>query len=358
MPPFAGGKGKEEKEKVWDPALEPVMKWVVGRKGLKLKTANEVGKRKVDYFRGKDFANLLLKDADRTSRRCHLALAAHLNGCAPEDNGDIHTLGMELLTHGFIQRAVYEPIAGTDTSKKVKWPDRLQRVPLSQGWDSNGFYIIDYTGHQGMQYFLLSVIIGAVLIGCLFPVWPFWAKIGGWYCTVIFLTFYFAVQVIRLVLFIVCWVVGSDFWILPNLNDESLGILDSFRPAYTFSKRKDGISLLFIRLFTLAFLVIVTNEISRTHSLSDVHDLVTGSYEDIIDWGRHRLTALPGRDTDIPSLAYLEDLEKEISKMDDADKGDASESGEPIDDASDTPREDEHTDEEVDAGTGEEKVEL
>eukprot|EP00397_Hematodinium_sp_SG-2012_P041515 GEMP01045741.1.p1 GENE.GEMP01045741.1~~GEMP01045741.1.p1 ORF type:complete len:344 (+),score=73.29 GEMP01045741.1:88-1119(+) len=309
------GKAQKEEDK-WDPALEPLMKFVVGKKGCTVKQASEVGKKKVDYIRGKDLANLLLKDAHRTARRCHLALAAHLNGMAPETDADIQILGRELLTNGFIQRAAYQPIGGNADSSKKRWPDRLARLPVSQGWDPNGFYIVNYSGHQGMQYFLLSCIIGAVLIGCLFPVWPFWAKIGGWYCLVIFLTFYFAVQLIRMFLFILLWVIGCDFWILPNLNDESLGILDSFRPLQTFSKRRDGVSMLFVRLFLLGFLIIVTKEISRTHSLSDVHDLVTGSYEDIIDWGLHRLTALPGRETDIPSLDYLENLEKEISQMD------------------------------------------
>ena len=36
------------------------------------------------------------------------------------------------------------------------------------------------------------------------------------------------------------WILGFDFWFLPNLFDESLGFVDSFKPVYSFEKSKDG----------------------------------------------------------------------------------------------------------------------
>jgi translocation protein SEC62 len=36
------------------------------------------------------------------------------------------------------------------------------------------------------------------------------------------------------------WIVGFDCWFLPNLFDESLGFVDSFKPVYSFEKTKDG----------------------------------------------------------------------------------------------------------------------
>jgi len=299
--------GKQEID--WDKNLEPVIKYVIGKKGIKVKQANEVGKKKVEYFRGKDFVNFLLKDYEKTNRRCHLAIKKYLGGKVPETEAACVILGVELLNKKFIQRAVYQPFGSNQPESQTakKWPDRLARVPIKEGFDPAGFYIVEYTGAKGMQYFLMVCIVLCVIIGCLFPVWPFWAKLGGWYCVVMLSTVYFAVQIIRLALFIVLWVIGTDFWLLPNLNDDSLGVIDSFRPAYCYRKRKDGVSMLFVRLFTLGFLAIASHEISKTNSLSDLQDLMTGSYEDIIDWGRDRLIALPGRTTDIPSLDFIEE---------------------------------------------------
>ena len=36
------------------------------------------------------------------------------------------------------------------------------------------------------------------------------------------------------------WILGYDFWIWPNLFDESLGVMDSFKPFYTLEKTKEG----------------------------------------------------------------------------------------------------------------------
>ena len=41
-----------------------------------------------------------------------------------------------------------------------------------------------------------------------------------WYLSVIFLTLYFGVLILRMVIFTMFWVIGFDFWIFPNLNDE------------------------------------------------------------------------------------------------------------------------------------------
>ena len=49
----------QDGQKNWDQNLEPLMKVIIGKKGVKVKDAAEVGKKKVSYFRGKDLTNLL-----------------------------------------------------------------------------------------------------------------------------------------------------------------------------------------------------------------------------------------------------------------------------------------------------------
>ena len=39
------------------------------------------------------------------------------------------------------------------------------------------FYVITYESGTGLQHFLLALIIAGVLLACMFPVWPMWAKV-------------------------------------------------------------------------------------------------------------------------------------------------------------------------------------
>jgi len=144
---------------------------------------------------------------------------------------------------------MYKPINPKSESadkKPKKWPDRLGRTQ-NQSFDCEGFYVITYEGGNGLQHFLLALIIAGVLLACMFPVWPMWAKVGIWYLSVIFLSLYFGLLILRMVIYTAFWVVGFDFWIFPNINDEYCGFLDSFQPVYSWEKRKDDALMLLVR---------------------------------------------------------------------------------------------------------------
>lgn len=286
------------------------MKVLLGKKGIKTKSASEVGRKKVDYFRGKDFKKFLLENETLLKKKCQAALTAALDGKAPADDKDCERLGNELIQANFCYKAMYKPInpkseSGSDKKPK-KWPDRLGRTP-NQTFDCEGFYVITYEGGSGLQHFLLALIIAGVLLACMFPVWPMWAKVGIWYLSVIFLSVYFGLLILRMVVYTMFWIVGFDFWIFPNINDEYCGFLDSFQPIYSWEKRKDDALMLLVRFGSLAIAAVAIQQIAETHSLADVQDFVTSSYIDVLDWGVDKLTALPGSDKQaLPSLEQLQ----------------------------------------------------
>lgn len=305
-------KRNKSNEPEWDPTFEPLMKVILGKKGIKTKSASEVGRKKVDYFRGKDFKKFLLESDDVLKKKCMPALTLALEGKIPETDKDVEALGNELIQRNFCYKAMYKPLNPTaksesDSAKKVKkWPDRLGRTP-NQHFDCEGFYVITYEGGSGMQHFLLALIIAGVLLACMFPVWPMWAKVGVWYLSVIFLSVYFGLLLLRMILFTMFWIVGFDFWIFPNINDEYCGFLDSFQPFYSWEKRKDDALMLLVRFGSLAITAVAVQQIAETHSLADVQDFVASSYIDVLDWGVEKLTALPGSDrAALPSLAQLQ----------------------------------------------------
>jgi len=287
------------------------MKSLLGKKGIKTKSASEGGKRKVDYFRGKDFQ----KWAKSTEgvlvlcKKCVKLLGSCLNSKVPQTDEDVNRLGAELLLKGFCYKAVHNPMNKTKDDKPKKWPDRLSRDPRgnSMQFDPELYYVIEYQGDRGWQHFLLACIIAGVLLVCMWPVWPLWAKIGIWYLSVIFLTLYFGILIGRLIVYTLFWVVGFDFWIFPNINDDYCGIVDSFKPLYSWEKRKDDPLMLFVRFGSLGILAVAIEQISQTCSIQDVGELVVSSYADVIDWGMDKIMALPGSEK--MALPSLQDIE-------------------------------------------------
>mmetsp|Transcript_3558 Transcript_3558/g.8368 ORF Transcript_3558/g.8368 Transcript_3558/m.8368 type:complete len:356 (+) Transcript_3558:123-1190(+) len=300
----------------WDPSFEPLMKLLLSKKGIKTKSASEVGRKKVDYFRGRDFKKFLMSSEELLKKKCSAALKATLEGKPPANDKDVERLGAELIQKNFCYKAMYKPINPTAKSesgsdkKSKKWPDRLGRTP-NQSFDCEGFYVITYEGGSGLQHFLLALIIVGVLLVCMFPVWPMWAKIGIWYLSVIFLSLYFGLLILRMIIYTAFWIVGFDFWIFPNLNDEYCGFLDSFQPFYSWEKRKDDLLMLFVRFGSLAITAVAVQQIAETHSLADVQDFVTSSYTDVLDWGVDKLTALPGSERQ--ALPSYEELKNETA---------------------------------------------
>ena len=61
-----------------------------------------------------------------------------------------------------------------------------------------------------------------------------------WYLSVTLLAFMTVFLLIRFVLFLVLWVCGYEFWILPNLFDDTLSFSDSFKPRYSNEKVPAG----------------------------------------------------------------------------------------------------------------------
>jgi len=303
-------KGKDEAD--WDQDVEPLMKVLLGKKGVKTKSASEIGRKKVDYFRGKDFKRFALSSEDLLKKKCSAVLKLALGDKVPASDKDVERLGAELIQKGFCFKAAYKPVNaskdGAETKTK-KWPDRLQRTS-NQQFDSEAFYVIVYEGDKKWQHFMLALVIAGVLLATMWPVWPIWSKIGIWYLSVIFLSLYFGFLILRMVIYTTFWVVGFDFWIFPNLNDEYCGFLDSFKPVYSWEKRKDDALMLLVRFCSLGIVAVAIEQISQTCSISDVGELIVTSYADVLDWGMDKILALPGSErAALPSLQDIQDWE-------------------------------------------------
>eukprot|EP01053_Blabericola_migrator_P011127 Blabericola_migrator_1__11126@NODE_650_length_7055_cov_154_878363_g476_i0_p3_GENE_NODE_650_length_7055_cov_154_878363_g476_i0NODE_650_length_7055_cov_154_878363_g476_i0_p3_ORF_typecomplete_len427_score86_86Sec62/PF03839_16/3_6e42_NODE_650_length_7055_cov_154_878363_g476_i043755655 len=298
----------------WDPHLEELFQFLISSKeGIKKREAVEVGTRPVEYFRGIDFPKWVAKHREILQ----IKYAAAMSIVAKEAQTDsleqmigvkLSTeIGQTLIRHGFIARAEHKPIGPVDQTNETassstedaalqaqlrdnaKWPKRLGLTKGNQKFDSQGFYVILYEEKSSLNYIVLGLIITGVLVACMFPIWPFRLKIGVYYIGVVLLTIMIILSIIRLILFGACWFGGCDFWFLPNLFNEDVGVIDSFIPLYTFEKRKDDWLMVGARVFLAILCVGCFYKLSETHTLSDVGNVASKSFLDILDWGHQKL---------------------------------------------------------------------
>eukprot|EP01057_Protomagalhaensia_wolfi_P004641 Protomagalhaensia_wolfi_Nauph_80__4640@NODE_47_length_4232_cov_143_859289_g38_i0_p2_GENE_NODE_47_length_4232_cov_143_859289_g38_i0NODE_47_length_4232_cov_143_859289_g38_i0_p2_ORF_typecomplete_len492_score113_60Sec62/PF03839_16/3_4e37SURF4/PF02077_15/0_096DUF2254/PF10011_9/43DUF2254/PF10011_9/1_1e02_NODE_47_length_4232_cov_143_859289_g38_i08612336 len=303
----------------WDPVLEGLVKLLLSSNGgIKKKGAIEVGTRPVEYFRGVDFPKWVAKHRETLL----VKYAAAMDIVAKEAQSDSADkmigaklsmeIGQTLIRHGFIARAEHRPIAPVDSSAadttatsaedaavqaqlrdNAKWPHRLGLTKDNQKFDTPGFYIILYEESSSLNHIVLGLIVVGVMLACLFPIWPVKLKIAAYNIGVVLATLLLILSIIRLVLFGLCWFGGCDFWFLPNLFNEDVGVIDSFIPAYTFEKRKDDWLMVAARIFLAVLCVGCFYKLSETHTLTDVGNVASKSFLDILDWGHQKLGDAP-----------------------------------------------------------------
>lgn len=277
----------------WEPDMAQVLN-LAFRGSVKVKTAVEVGKRAVEYFRGDDFYNWIESNKEMLIKKFPKLLAVNtLN-----DNKEICDFIHSFIEKGFFYRAQYKPIKGINEKdengvyKRPKWPKRLA-MTSKQNFDKTSFYILVYERNKKLQYAMLIGLIIIVLICCMFPVWPLKLKLSLWFISVVLMTLISAIIVGRLVSFFFFWFFGVDYWIFPNLFDEDCNVIESFYPLHSWSYRSDNWLLFFLRMFTAVLLSIGIHQLGKTHSVSDIKNFAKQSFIDILDWGHQKLAAAP-----------------------------------------------------------------
>jgi translocation protein SEC62 len=308
---------------VWDKTYEPLMKLVLHKKGVPTRSAAEVGKKVVTIFRGKDFVEFLTNHYSDVARRCpELMKSLGSSGTSSLSVEDIKKLGDNLLEKGFVARAVAKelkvapkedesPESKKTEKKKKKWPEKIIRLVDEYQFEPSSVYIVLYEGDKTIQHVFSAIAIVLVLVACMFPAWPAWAKIGAWYVVFSLSTAMFVILIVRMVLYVCLWTVGIDFWLFPNILDEYAGIVDSFRPLYTVEKRRDGYFMLVVRVLAMVIIYLATSEFAKHNSWEDIKNFARNSVNDILDWGIDKLTALPQPKQQYLSLADIEKMAEE-----------------------------------------------
>ena len=291
----------------WDQVYEPLMKLLLHKKGLKTKDVIEVGKKVVTLIRGKDVKEFLTREANQGMLKKKFP-AIFTTDVITEENAT--AVGKKLLAGRFISRVVdqafkTQPASSSEEEKKKKpsWPERIARA-ADQEYDPRGFYMVVYENENQYKHLMLGAVIIFVLFLCMFPAWPMYLKVAGVHVVTSLATALIILSVVRLIFFVIVWCFGADFWIFPNMNDEYLGIVDSFKPAYSFEWRNDTKLMMGIRLASLAMIAVSLYQLSLTHTLADVGDFVKTAYLDSAEWMVDKITKA-GPHKALPSMEKI-----------------------------------------------------
>lgn len=178
-----------------DKGLKRLATYLRSPDGVKVRFAVEHGKR-VEYFKGKRLIETLLAPNAKTWPK-ELPII--------EDKTVAAAVASLLLRKSFYHR-----------SEKDEGSKGVLTVSQKKVFEDSGYYTWIFSGSMMWSHLFTGMIICVVIACTLLPVWPFVMKKILWYIAVTFLLITFTFCTIRMILFLICWVFGYEFWILPR----------------------------------------------------------------------------------------------------------------------------------------------
>ena len=218
---------------------------------------------------------------------------------------------------------LYQPLGFPD----LNCPPFLHTYKISRNrdFDESGLFTWIYEGDKSFSHLMTSILIGGFLFCVCFPIWPNFLKVFAWYMSVSLLIFIFFLVTFRGLLFLFIWILGYDCWFLPNLFDESLGFVDSFKPIISFEKTKEG-QLMYRVGIAVAFFSFCWWAVTQP---SEFDGFIAAQGDFIKDLYEGKLLAdvsqTDKENIDKPKMESLEDLLKTLDSSDDEDEDELSE---------------------------------
>ena len=201
--------------------LRTLANYLRSSNGVKTKSATQHEKR-VDYFRGYRFMECVV-EGDKPLPKWPKTLPKI------KDESQAREIAELMIENHFFHR-----------SEKVPDKKRVLRMCKVNVYEEDGYFTWMYEGSMMWYNIGTTILIGGVIGFTLLPIWPDIAKKVLWYISCTFLIFTLTFCLIRAIVFLLGGILGYEFWIFPNLFDESLTFVDSFKPVYSLEKTAEG----------------------------------------------------------------------------------------------------------------------
>ena len=106
----------------------------------------------------------------------------------------------------------------------------ITQISRDRDFGESGIFTWIYERARSFSHMMTTLLIMELLFCVCFLILPNFLKVFAWYMSVSFLFLIFFLVTFRGLQFFDVWILGYDFWFLPNLFDEQLGFVDSFKP--------------------------------------------------------------------------------------------------------------------------------
>ncbi len=278
------------------------------KKGLEVKECGFNGTR-CEYIKGKNFEETILKNIDTTLNEVNKIMGTNITNTKPEET--INKIYQELKSLNMIQKAIrvegdkrknikkllpYEQLAkefncncGRDHDlNEMDHPKKYDKNEI-QRFNNTFFYIINRNKSQSWVYFYLFLIIFAILMYALMPIWPYKVKLGVWWVSYILLIVLLGLFTIRFIVYLFFYIFGYNIWIFPDINDEKLGFFASFKRVISCEKRNELWYTILIRIC----IALLTGYISfciykNPNLIDDAKKLLMDAFKDFYNYGEDK----------------------------------------------------------------------
>lgn len=136
------------------------------------------------------------------------------------------------------------------------------------------------------------------------------------------------------------------------MNDDSLGIIASFMPLYSFERRDDDTSMVIIRLVSAVSLVYFVHQLSQEpQNIDDLYNLAGSGMTDLFEWGNQRLVygqlGGSGMEDGRPRKKTAQEIFMESLMGEDEEEQKESEQGDNVESVEELEREEEDESDEI-----------
>lgn len=256
------------------------------KKGFSIKDAI-VGNKRKEYIKQKEFNELIKK---------HQADFEQFFKGTVYNIADIENMSNEIISL-FVKNDFLKDARASIHEAKLKYPKRL--IPLYEYLADNNnqdeekprrFYYFTNERKEKKSYFWLGAAIIGVLAYCLFPLWPLEVKLGIWWVSWILSVVMIGLLLLRLLIFLIFYTFGYSIWIFPNLTDDKLGVIESFKPFLSKEKRNDPLYKILIRIAIASSIVYAAYEVYMNPNLiQDGIDHLFEIYSDVLSYGNDKI---------------------------------------------------------------------
>ena len=297
---------KAQKEKWME--LSNVIKFLES-KGLEIKEC-VYNKSRSEFVKGKLFEEKIKENLEEVCKQVNKIMKTEISPTKPDKA--IQEIYKQFKSVNLISKACredgdkkknvkrllpYEQLAllfkcncGKD-HEELENPDHQKKLDVDKlfSFEPSYFYVLNVNRGKSKIYFYLILIIVAILMYALMPVWPYKLRVALYWISYVLLCIMIGIYVVKLIVYVFFYTFGYDVLIFPDMDDPKLGIIDSFKRVISVEKRKDKWYFLVLRVI----LAIITGYIAfcvykNPKLIDQTQKIIVDAIRDVYHYGEDR----------------------------------------------------------------------